>query len=73
MLFKVCSELRTNLKLIYRKRTCMVKGPVNLGGVLSCRTKGVRSTPGVRGGASPAYYAVPKSRELGSPPFKWGS
>ena len=43
----------------------MAKGPVNLGGVLSCRTVGVQSTPGVRGGASPAYSEVPKSQELG--------
>ena len=27
----------------------------------------VRSTPGVRGGASPAYSAVPKSQELSVP------
>ena len=48
------------------KSPCRAEGPVNLvGGVLSCRTEGVRSTPGVRGGASPAYSAVPKSRELG--------
>ena len=48
-----------------RKRPCTAKGPVNLGDVLSCRTEGVRSTPGVRGGASTAFSAVPKSRELG--------
>ena len=30
-------------------------------------TEGVRSTPGVRGGASPAYSAVPKSQELSAP------
>ena len=31
------------------------------------RTEGMQSTPGVRGGASPAYSAVPKSRELSDP------
>ena len=38
-------------------------------------TEGVRSTPRVRGGASPAYSAVPKSQEL-SAPFErrgWGA
>ena len=30
-------------------------------------TEGVLSKPGVRGGASLAYSAVPKSQELGSP------
>ena len=63
-----------------RKKPCRAEGPVNLGGVLSCRTEGVGSTPGVRGGASHAYSAVPKSRELGFPferrgcraPPEWG-
>ena len=33
------------------RRINTLKCPVNLGGVLSCRTEGVRSTPGVRGRA----------------------
>ena len=48
-----------------RKRPYRAEGLVNLGGVLSCRTEGVRSPPRVRGGAFPAYSAVPKSQELG--------
>ena len=31
------------------------------------KTEGVRSTPGVRGGVSSAYSAVPKSQELSAP------
>ena len=68
------------LGLTIEKRPYRAEGPVNLGGVLSCRTEAVRSTPGVRGGASPAYSAVPKSQELGSQferrgcvaPTEWG-
>ena len=54
----------------HQSRQCHVVGG---GGVLSCITEGVRSTPGVRGGASPAYSVVPKSQELRSPFERRGS
>ena len=38
-----------------------------IGALFPPETAVVWSTPRVRGGASPAYSAVPKSQELGSP------